>query len=268
MGIVNVTPDSFSDGGRHATTEAAVEQALALLAAGADIIDVGGESTRPGAAPVHTQEERDRILPVIEGIRRRSAAPISVDTNKPEVAADALAAGASLLNNVLLPASATMARVAADAGAALILMHSRGTPQTMGRLTDYDGDVVGGVRDELRAACAAATAAGLAANALLLDPGIGFAKTAAQSVELLARLDRLAPLGRPLVVGVSRKSFIGELLDLPVESRLEGTLAAEAAAVLAGAHVIRTHDARAARRAVDVADALRRANAATGNTAA
>ena len=260
MGIVNVTPDSFSDGGRHATTEQAVAHALHLEAAGADLLDIGGESTRPGAVPVPAGEERRRVLPVIEALAQRARVPLSIDTTKPEIAAEALAAGASIVNDVSMLRHGTgLAEAAARGGAPLILMHSRGTPTSMHSRTHYPRGVVEEVIGELAAALERARDAGMPADRLLVDPGIGFAKTAGQSLELLARLGELATLERPVVVGVSRKSFIGQVLDLPAGERLEGTLAAETAAVLRGAHVIRTHEVAASRRAVALADALRNA---------
>ena len=261
MGIVNVTPDSFSDGGRYLAPDAAAAHALALAADGADLVDVGGASSRPGAAPVPRAEELRRVVPVIEALAGRLGVPLSVDTTDPEVARAALAAGAAMVNDVSLLRDAALAAAAAAAGAPLILMHARGTPATMAAAADYPDGVLAGVTRELRDAMDRAARAGLAADRLLLDPGIGFAKSAGQSLDLLARLPRLAALGRPLVVGVSRKSFLGAVLDRPVDERLPGTLAAETAAVLAGAHVIRTHDVAACRRAVDLADALRRAAA-------
>jgi len=261
MGILNVTPDSFSDGGRYLAPDDAVAHGLALAAAGADLVDIGGASSRPGAAPVPRDEERNRVLPVIEALAPRLAVPISVDTTDPEVARAALAAGAAIVNDVSLLRDLTLASVAAAAGAPLILMHARGTPATMAAAANYPDGVLAEVERELRAGMERAARAGLPADRILLDPGVGFAKSAEQSLGLLAQLPGLAALGRPLVVGVSRKSFLGAVLGQPVDERLPGTLAAETAAALAGAHVIRTHDVTACRRAVEVADALRRAAA-------
>ena len=252
MGIVNVTPDSFSDGGRYDQTDAAITHALRLEAEGADLLDIGGESTRPGADPVPLEEERRRVLPVVAALARRARVPLSIDTSKPELASEALAAGASILND-----GAALAAVAAGAGAPLILMHSRGTPATMRNLTAYPRGVVQEIIEELAAALEQARSAGCGEDSLLIDPGIGFAKSPEQSLEILARLGELDVLGRPVVIGVSRKSFIGHVLDRPVDGRLEGTLVAEAVAVLGGARIVRTHDVAAARRAVDLADALR-----------
>lgn len=267
MGIVNVTPDSFSDGGRHFTTEAAVAHARLLVDQGADILDLGAESTRPGAEPVPAHEEIDRLRPVLARLAGTTRVPISVDTAKPEVAEMALEAGAAIINDVsMLRHGDDMARLTAARGAALILMHSRGTPATMGTLTDYPRGVTRGVMDELAAALERACDAGMPADALLMDPGIGFAKTAAQSMEILAHLHEFTALDRPLVVGVSRKSFIGHVLERPVDGRLEGSLAAEAAAALGGAHVLRTHDVAACRQVAGLLDALRGAGA-PGETA-
>lgn len=258
MGVINVTPDSFSDGGRFSTTAQAVAHALHLEATGADILDIGGESTRPDADEVTAGEENRRVLPVIEALAERARVPISIDTTKPQVATAALAAGASIVNDVsMLRHGPGLAEVAAAGGAPLILMHSRGTPTTMRVCTDYPDGIVDTVIAELASAIGKATRAGLAADHLMVDPGIGFAKTAEQCLDLLAQLDALAALERPVVVGVSRKSFIGHVLDLPAGERLEGTLAAETAAILRGARILRTHDVAASRRAATLADALR-----------
>lgn len=267
MGIVNVTPDSFSDGGVYAAPDDAVAHGLSLAAAGADLIDVGGESTRPGAAPVAIDDERRRVLGVIEALSAQVAVPLSVDTTRPEVAAEAVAAGAGVINDVsMLRDGPALAAVAAQTGAGLILMHSRGTPATMQDEADYDGDPVTIVRRELDGAVRVAARAGVQPDRLLIDPGIGFAKTAATSLMILSRLEEFTGGRWPVVVGVSRKSFIGEVLDLPVADRLEGTLAAETAAAMAGAAMVRTHDVVASRRAVQVADALRRQPPRTGRT--
>jgi dihydropteroate synthase len=257
MGIVNATPDSFSDGGRFLDPAAAIAHALRLAEQGADVVDVGGESTRPGSPPVGEAEELRRVVPVVEGLRARGfPLPISVDTTKPAVARAALAAGADLVNDVSCLADPALARAAAEAGAPLVLMHTRGTPADMASRAVY-ADVVAEVAAELEAAMARAEAAGLPRARIVLDPGIGFAKTAAQSAELLARLPELRALGRPLLVGPSRKSFIGAITGAPVGERLPGTLAAVTAAVLAGAEWIRVHDVADARQAARVAAAIR-----------
>ena len=255
MGVVNVTPDSFSDGGRFLDPAAAADRARRLAAEGADLIDLGAESTRPGAQPVSPAEQVRRLVPVLEALRDDGLC-LSVDTASAEVADAALAAGAALVNDVTALRDPAMAAVVARSGAGVVLMHLRGTPATMQGEARY-ADVAIEVRDELAARLAAARAAGIEDDRIVVDPGIGFAKTAEQNHELLAGLPLLAELGRPVLVGVSRKSFLGKLLDLPVGERLEGGLAAAAIAVFLGARVVRTHDVRATVRALRVADALR-----------
>jgi dihydropteroate synthase len=257
MGVVNVTPDSFSDGGRFLALEAAVARAERLAAEGADLLDLGGESTRPGAAGVGACAEIGRVVPVIEALRARGCTlPISVDTAKPEVARAALDAGADLVNDVTGLRDPEMRRLLAETGAPAVLMHMRGTPADMQLHARYR-DVAGEVAAELEAAMAEAVRAGVPAERIVLDPGIGFAKTAEQSLALLAGLPRLRALGRPLLVGPSRKSFIGAVTGAPVEARLPGTLAAVAACVLAGVELLRVHDVAEARQAALVAAAVR-----------
>jgi len=243
MGVLNVTPDSFSDGGRLSTPEAAVEHGLALLAEGADWLDVGGESTRPSSAVrVDAAEECRRVVPAIDGLRRRTSAPISIDTTKAEVARAALDAGADIVNDVSgFRFDAGMAPLVAERGVSAVLMHSRGGFEDMHEDPAY-GDVPAEIARELGEAIACAERAGVGRERLILDPGIGFAKSARHSLEALARLDALAALDRPVLVGPSRKSFIGTVTGRPVEERLFGTAAAVAAAVLGGAHVVRVHD--------------------------
>jgi dihydropteroate synthase len=263
VGILNVTPDSFSDGGRFLDPDAGVEQALRLAAEGADLVDVGGESTRPGAPAVPEDEELRRVIPVLERLAQVGfPVPLSIDTSKPAVARAALAAGAAMVNDVQALADPELARVVAEAGVPVVLMHMRGTPRDMRDRAVY-GDVVSEVRSELAEALERAVRAGIREDRIVLDPGIGFAKTAGQSVEVLARLPELARLGRPLLVGPSRKSFIGALTGAPAGDRLPGTLAAVTAAVLGGATFIRVHDVAAARQASLVAAALR-ASGGTG----
>jgi dihydropteroate synthase len=260
MGIVNATPDSFSDGGRFLARDAAVAHAERLLAEGADLLDVGGESTRPGAADVPPAEEIARVAPVIAALRARGvAAPISVDTRKAEVARAALDAGADLVNDVSALADPALARLVAERGVPVVLMHMRGTPADMAARATYR-DVVEDVAAELGAALGRAVAAGVRREQVILDPGLGFAKTAEQSVALLAALPRLRALGRPLLVGPSRKSFVGAISGAPVGDRLPGTLAAVAACVLAGVELIRVHDVAPARQAALVAAAIRAAS--------
>jgi len=259
MGVVNVTPDSFSDGGRYAAPDAAIEHARRLLGEGADLLDVGGESTRPGSQPVPAAEQWRRIGPVIEALAHEEA-PLSVDTASAEVAERALAAGARIVNDVTALGDPAMAGVVAGSGAGLVLMHMRGTPADMQRDPHY-ADAPAEVAAFLAGRLKVARAAGIAAEAIALDPGVGFGKTARHSMEVLARLDALTALGRPVLIGVSRKSFIGQILDLPVDQRLEGSLTAAAIAVFLGASIVRTHDVAATVRAVRVADALRDARA-------
>jgi dihydropteroate synthase len=228
-----------------------------MAAEGADLVDVGGESTRPGAPEVSEEEELARVIPVLAMLARsRFPVPISVDTSKAAVARAALDAGAALVNDVRALADPEMARVVAAAGAPVVLMHTRGSPRDMRERANYV-DVVGEVRAELAAAMARAEAAGVRRDRIVLDPGIGFAKTAGQSVEVLARLPEFLSLGRPLLVGPSRKSFIGAITGAPPEERLPGTLAAVTAAVLGGATFLRVHDVAASRQAARVGAALR-----------
>jgi dihydropteroate synthase len=257
MGVLNVTPDSFSDGGLHLDPEAAVARGMALFQAGADLLDVGGESTRPGSDRVDARAERQRVVPVIEGLRRQGAGPISVDTSKAEVARAALDAGADLVNDISgLRFDPELAGLLAARGVPVVLMHLRGDFPGMHREPVYQ-DVMGEVAAELGESLARAEAAGLPRRLVVLDPGIGFSKDAAHSLEVLRRLPELAALGCPLLVGPSRKSFIGKLLDLPVGERLMGTAAAVAAAVLAGAHLVRVHDVREMVQVARLADAIR-----------
>jgi dihydropteroate synthase len=251
MGIVNVTPDSFSDGGRYLDADAAVAHGEALVAAGADVIDVGGESTRPGAAPVGVDDERERILPVIARLAADSGVPVSVDTSKAAVASAALRAGATIVNDVTAGRDPEMFGVVAAAGAGLVLMHMRGEPRTMQAAPHYD-DVVAEVGDFLVDRVAAARDAGIASDALCVDPGLGFGKTSVHNVELLARLPELvARVDVPVLVGPSRKSFVAKVVGDDLIARDDGTLATVVCAVDQGAHVVRVHDVGAA------ADALR-----------
>jgi dihydropteroate synthase len=268
VGILNVTPDSFHDGGRHADPEAALRHAAAMLAAGADILDIGGESTRPGAAPVDTATELRRVMPIIDALAARwPDVPLSVDTVKADVAREALAAGAAIVNDVSgLRLDPEIAGVAADAGAGLILMHSRGTVASMARyeLADYGPDCVADVRSELATSIALARARGVGDDAIVVDPGLGFAKTTAHSLAVLAGLARLDELGCPIMVGPSRKRFIGEASgDVGVDDRLEGTIAACVIAALNGARLFRVHDVAAARRALDLTAAVQAATRAS-----
>jgi dihydropteroate synthase len=257
MGVLNVTPDSFSDGGHYADADAALARGMALFEAGADIVDVGGESTRPGASRVEDDEERRRVAPVIRELRARGAGPISVDTTKCAVAKAALDEGADLVNDVSgfqldpgLPALVAQRRVPA------VVMHLRGGFEAARTPSTYE-DVVGEVTAELRESLERGVASGIPRENLLVDPGLGFAKDAAQSLEVLRRLPELRALDQPVLVGPSRKSFLGRVLDLPVGERLFGTAAAVAACVLGGAHLVRVHDVPEMVQVVRVCDAIR-----------
>jgi len=242
MGILNVTPDSFSDGGRYVDPARAISRAWEIAQHGADLIDIGGESTRPGAEPVAESEELKRVLPVIEGLADRFPLPISIDTYKCGVARRALEAGADLVNDITgLRADPAIARAAADHGAPIVLSHIRGTPRSMQEDPAYV-DVMAEVASELLASTRLAMREGVAHTALLLDPGIGFGKSFDHNLELIRRLPEIAGLGFPLLIGVSRKSFIGRILDRPPDARLEGSLAAADAARLGGAAIVRVHD--------------------------
>jgi len=257
MGIVNVTPDSFSDGGRYFEPAQAISHGVKLVEEGADIIDVGGESTRPGARPVSGREEMERVIPVIRGLRRELSAPISVDTYKADVARAALDEGADMVNDIsALRFDPAMAPLVAAEKVPVVLMHMRGTPRTMQRRPHYR-DVVEEVKEFLRDQIRFAVQAGVDLERIIIDPGIGFGKELEHNLALLRALPALADLGRPVLVGPSRKTFIGKILDVGPEERLEGSLAAAVAAVLGGASVIRTHDVKEARRAIRVADAMR-----------
>jgi dihydropteroate synthase len=256
MGILNVTPDSFSDGGRFFDLPRALEHARAMVRDGADIIDVGGESTRPGARPVPAAEERRRVLPVVERLAAEGIT-VSVDTSKAAVAAPAFRAGAAILNDVrALRGDPRLAREAARAGAAVILMHMKGSPRTMQKNPRY-GDVVAEILRFLRRALKNALSAGIERDKILVDPGIGFGKRPEHNVEILRRLEELRSLGRPLVVGTSRKSFIGHYLGRPPDERLHGTAATVSVSILRGADVVRVHDVRAMSDVARMTDLLR-----------
>jgi len=261
MGVVNVTPDSFSDGGRHLERDIAVRHALSLAEAGADLVDIGGESTRPGAGEIPVQVELERVLPVIEAVHAASDVPLSIDTRKAEVARAALRAGAALVNDVSgLGHDPALAGVVAGAGAALALMHIQGTPETMQVDPRYD-DVVAEVIAFLADRIARAVAAGVARDRIWVDPGIGFGKTVGHNLFLLRHLAQLRILGAPVLVGTSRKRFLGALTGgKPPDERLPGTLASVAAvAALHGADVVRVHDVADVKDALAVADAIARA---------
>jgi dihydropteroate synthase len=255
MGVVNVTPDSFSDGGLYLDPEAAIAHGTELAEAGAEILDIGGESTRPGAEPVGEEEELRRVVPVIRGLTG-SRSRLSVDTSKAAVASAALDAGAEIVNDVTaLRGDPEMGSLCAERGANVVLMHMLGEPRTMQEDPRYE-DVVDDVKAFLAERLEAAVAAGIAQERVWLDPGIGFGKTAAHNMELLRRLGELRELGRPLVVGTSRKSFIGRVDGSPADQRLGGTIASSVLAAAEGADVLRVHDVAELRQALTVAAAI------------
>ncbi len=255
MGVVNVTPDSFSDGGLYLDAGAAIAHGRELVEEGADVLDVGGESTRPGAEPVTAEEELRRVVPVIEGLSGFGV-PVSIDTSKAVVAAAALESGAAIVNDVTaLRGDPEMAAICAERGPTVVLMHMPGSSRAVRETPAYD-DVVTDVRDFLAARLEAAVAAGIAAERVWLDPGIGFGKTEAHNLELLRRLGELRELGRPLMVGTSRKSFIGKVDGSPADQRLGGTIASSVWAAAEGADVLRVHDVAAVREALAVTAAV------------
>jgi dihydropteroate synthase len=261
MGIVNVTPDSFSDGGRFLDPEAAIAHGERLVREGADMLDVGGESSRPGSAPISVEEELERVVPVIRGLATRTSVPLSVDTCKAEVARQALEAGAHVVNDITaLTRDPDMAEVIRSFRAGVVLMHMQGTPVNMQVNPTY-ADVVAEVAAFLQARLQAIADLGIAATQVVLDPGIGFGKTLEHNLELLARLDGLGKLGRPVCLGVSRKGFLGRLLNRPVDERLAGSLAVACHALLRGtAQILRVHDVGPTRDVVSVLDALNARN--------
>jgi len=261
MGILNVTPDSFSDGGEYLDPQRAVQRGIEMAAEGADFIDVGGESTRPrgtaygaGAEPITAEEELRRVVPVIRELAHRIDVPISIDTSKSVVAREALVSGACIVNDVSgFGADSELPGVVAAAGASVVLMHMRGTPQTMQQQTAYL-DLFGEIRNALARAVAKAREAGI--KQVIVDPGIGFAKGFKDNLRLLAGSQEFQSLGCPVLLGPSRKAFIGEILGAPIQDRVEGTIGAAVAAALFGANIVRVHDVRAVRRALMVADAI------------
>ncbi len=260
MGVLNVTPDSFSDGGRFLRPDDALRHAAAMVAAGADLLDVGGESTRPGAEPTPLQVEMDRVLPVIEALVAEFELPVSVDTSKPELMRAAAAAGAAMINDVLALRAPGALATAAELQLPVCLMHMQGEPRSMQHKPEY-ADVVREVRDFLAARIAAATAAGLPKTLLLVDPGFGFGKTLAHNLQLLANLPAFQSLGCPVLVGLSRKSLLGALLNRPVEQRLAGSLALALLAAQRGAAVLRVHDVAETLDALRVLAAVNRQQA-------
>ena len=257
MGIVNVTPDSFSDGGQHATPEAAVTHALLLAAEGADILDIGGESTRPGAPAVSESEELARVIPVIEQLAGQTEAALSIDTQKPAVAEAAISAGAVIINDIAANRTEPqMWKIVAAARAGYVAMHMQGTPQTMQDAPEYT-EVMAEVRAFFEERLERFTKAGLNAEQVMFDPGIGFGKTVEHNLALLAGLERFTNMKRPLLVGASRKSFIGRLTEAAVEDRLAGSLARAFRAAEAGAAVIRVHDVKETNQALQTWNAIR-----------
>jgi len=256
MGIINITPDSFSDGGQFFDTEAAVHHAMELWKAGADILDIGGESTRPFSPPVDEAEELRRVLPVVERLSGRVGAPISIDTQKPGVARAAVAAGASIVNDVgAWRADPSMAALVAETGAGYVMMHSQGTPQTMQVAPSYK-DVVAEVELFFESRLRGLTKAGVLAEQVILDPGIGFGKSMEHNLELLAAMGRFKHFERPLLIGVSRKSFIGKLLGVEMNDRLSGALACACWGTMEGVQIVRAHDVPETAQALRMTEAL------------
>jgi dihydropteroate synthase len=256
MGVLNLTPDSFSDGGKYLLQDVAIEKALAMQADGAAIVDIGGESTRPGAQPVSEQQEIDRVLPVIEALAGELEVPMSIDTSKPEVMAAAAQAGAGMINDVRALSVPGSLQVAAASGLPVCLMHMQGDPRTMQSRPQY-GAVVADIRDYLLQRIAACERAGIATSRVLIDPGFGFGKTLEHNLELLAGLPRLARIGPPLVVGISRKSMLGTITGRTVDERLAASLAAAVLAVERGAVLVRAHDVIQTVDALAVVEAVR-----------
>jgi dihydropteroate synthase len=255
MGIVNVTPDSFSDGGQYSSTEKAVAHALQLVDEGADILDIGGESTRPGATPVSLQDELARVLPVIEQLAQRTTVPLSIDTYKPEVMRAAIAAGADIVNDVRALQEPGALQIVADSRAGVCLMHMQGTPQTMQQDPHY-ADVVAEVNAFLATRLAAAEAAGIARERVVLDPGFGFGKKTQHNLQLLQEIGKTLAIGRPLLVGLSRKSVLGQITGGDVDARLHASLAASVISVMKGARIVRVHDVKATADALKVVAAV------------
>jgi len=256
MGVLNVTPDSFSDGGLYLDPKRAEERAWEMVEEGADIIDIGGESTRPGAEPLPLEEELRRVMPVLEALGPSFPVPISIDTYKAKVAEEALKAGASIVNDISgLGFDQDMAEVVAHYGAALVIMHIKGTPKDM-QLNPTYGDVLGEIKAYLRERIEKAEKAGVRSDAIIVDPGIGFGKRLEHNLEIFRRMKELEELGKPILVGPSRKRFIGEILGVETSQRLYGTLAAVAFSILQGVHIVRVHDVKPCRQLVDVIDAM------------
>jgi len=259
MGIINCTPDSFYGGSRKATVQKALEAGRKMVRDGADILDMGGESTRPGSDAVSADEELGRVCPVIEALRRESDVPLSIDTTKAAVAREALRLGCDMVNDVSgLRADPQMASAVAEAGIPVVLMHMRGTPKTMQKAPFY-ADTVGEIKAELQDMVDAALAGGVGSERIIIDPGIGFGKRVEDNLRIIGGLRGLKSMGFPVLIGLSRKSFIGAVLDRPVDERLIGTVVANTAALLAGADILRVHDVREAVEAVKMIQAVREA---------
>jgi len=258
MGVLNVTPDSFSDGGQYLETHTAIERGITMAGEGADIIDVGGESTRPYSRKITAKEELDRVVPVIEGLREELAIPISIDTCKAEVAREALRAGASMINDIsALRFDPDMASIAAEAGVPVILMHMKGMPETMQQNPTY-GDLIPEILDFLEDAIERSVSAGIKRDLIIVDPGIGFGKTFDHNLKIIKALSRFAALERPVLLGTSNKAFIGHILGKEVYERDTGTMATIAYGVINGAHIIRVHHVRKAVETVRMIEAIRR----------
>ena len=256
MGVLNVTPDSFSDGGRFFKLEEAIKQGLKLAEEGADIIDVGGESTRPGSEPVAIEEELRRVIPVIEELTKRIKMPISIDTYKSRVAKEALDSGASMVNDISGSRSdPEMKKVIAEYDVPVVLMHIKGTPKNMQESPKYE-NLLEDVKSYLSQSISIAEEAGIGEDKIIIDPGIGFGKTLEDNLKILKNLNEFTELDRPLMIGVSRKSFIGKILDLPIDERLEGSLASMAVAIMNGANILRVHDVKESKRVAKLVDAI------------
>ncbi|UCG79477.1 MAG: dihydropteroate synthase [Nitrospirota bacterium] len=258
MGILNITPDSFSDGGTYYDAAMAVEHAISMVENGADIIDVGGESTRPGSDPVSLDEELRRVIPVIRSLAGELEVPISIDTYKSEVAREAIDAGASIVNDISgLRFDSEMANVVAEHQIPVVIMHIKGTPKNMQKDPIY-GNLIDEIRVYLKESINIATEAGVHEDKIIVDPGIGFGKTYEDNLEIIKRLDELKDIGRPILIGPSRKAFIGRILgDLPFSERIEGTAAAIAVSIINGANIVRVHDVKEMSRVTRVADAIK-----------
>jgi len=256
MGVLNVTPDSFYDGGRYFSVEKAVARGLELVSQGIDILDIGGESSRPGSKPISAQEEMERVLPVIRGLRSRVSCLLSIDTTKASVARAALAEGVEIINDIsALRSDPEMVYVAAQSQAGVVLMHMKGTPQTM-QVNPFYEDVIAEISGFFGERMNFVREKGIPAERIILDPGIGFGKRLEDNLRLINELDSFLSLQRPLLIGVSRKSFIGQILNLPAEERLEGTIASAVISLMRGAAILRVHDPQAVSRAIRVAEAI------------